>query len=112
MSFIKDHLIEKIKSNISRKQDSINFNGFFYFDEPVKKVRKSTLGNKTTYINRINREKPYETEEIIPSSWTLPGTVLMDIFFKIKNDEFYFYKKVDGKDYKIRFKRNGNSKPI
>jgi len=103
MNFIKKHLLEKIKENINRKQDSINFSGFFYFDNPVIDTKTNT--NRKIIINRVNKDSIYEKEEIIPLIKTqLNGSTLVNIFFKIKNDEFFFYKKVNGKDHRIRFK--------
>ncbi len=108
MSFIKKHLLEKIKEKVNRKQDSINFSGFFYFDSPV--VDTKTNNNRQIVINRVNRDFIYEKEEIIPLIKNqLNGSTLVNIFFKIKNDEFFFYKKVNGKDHRIRFK-NGTKR--
>ena len=108
MSFIKKHLLEIIKKRIDRKQDSINFNGFFYFDNPV--IGTKIDNNRKIIINRVNRDSIYEKEEIIPLIKNqLNGSTLVDIFFRVKNDEFFFYKKVNGKDYRIRFK-NGSKK--
>jgi hypothetical protein len=102
MNFIKKHLIDKIKKEVNRKQDSVNFNGFFYFDSPIS----YNIGKNPVLINRINRERFYQQEEILPLAWNIKGGPLMEIFFKIKNDEFYFYKKVNDKEHKIRFKKN------
>jgi hypothetical protein len=44
-------------------------------------------------------------EEILPSSWySLDGKVLIEILDKIKNNKFYIYKKVNGKDCKTRIR--------
>lgn len=108
MSFIKKHLLEIIKKSIDRKQDSINFNGFFYFDNPV--IGTKINNNRKIIINRVNRDSIYEKEEIIPLIKNqLNGSTLVNIFFKVKSDEFFFYKKVNGKDHRIRFK-NGSKK--
>jgi hypothetical protein len=102
MSFIKSHLLKRIKGDIIRKQDSVNFNGTFYFDKPV-------IHNKKP-INRINRECAYLEGNIMPIlNNKLNAIALIDVFFKIKNDEFFFYKKVDGKEHRIRFK-NGTKR--
>lgn len=106
MSFIKKHLLEKIKKYVNRKQDSVNFSGLFYFDNPIIDTK---TGNRKIIINRVNRDSIYEKEEIIPLKNQLNGSILVDIFFKVKNDEFFFYKKVNGKDHRIRFK-NGSKK--
>lgn len=103
MSFIKKHLLEKIKISISQKQDSVNFDGFFYFDSPTNDTETSK--KRHILINRINRDSIFEKEEVVPLIKTqLYGSTLVDIFFKIKNNEFFFYKKVNGKNHRIRFK--------
>lgn len=107
MSFIKKHLLEKIKKYVNGKQDSVNFSGFFYFDNPIIDIK---TGNRKIIINRVNRDSIYEKEEIIPLIKNqLNGSTLVDIFFRVKNDEFFFYKKVNGKDHRVRFK-NGTKK--
>lgn len=101
MSFIKRHLIKNIEKQIDDKQNSVNFIGFFYFDEKLK----SKKGNWE--INRVNNKNAYPYEKVYPLNfWSLDGNTLMKIYHKIKNNEFYFYKKINGKDHKIRLKRN------
>lgn len=99
MSFIKTHLIKKIQEQIEDKQNSVNFVGFFYFDKFVK--------SKTWDINRVNKGNAYPYEKVYPLSfWSLEGKSLIDIYQKLKNNNFYFYKKINGKDHKIRLKRS------
>ena len=94
--FIRKHLITSTKQMITQKQDSINFNGFFHFDG---------VKSRNAIINRVNRENPFMKEEILSSSWhLLEGSALIDIYNKIKNNEFYFYKTVNGKDHRLTFK--------
>lgn len=107
MNFIKKHVIDKINSEINRKQDSINFNGFFYFDKPIKDTKTS---KREILINRVNRSSIYEKEEIVPLITNqLNGSILVEILNKIKTDDFFFYKKINGKDHRIRFK-NGTKR--
>lgn len=100
MTFIERHLINKISDQIKEKQAVLKHQHFYFFDKPVK--------NKNKLIDRIDRVSPYCKDEILPSSWYwLDGSSLMEIFFKLKNNEFYIYKKLeDGKTYKTRVKKN------
>lgn len=102
MSFIKKHLIKKIKDEVNRKQDSINFNGFFYFDNIIEDDLKKWK------INRVNRENafPYERAYFISLN-SIGGPALIKMYDNLKNNEFYFYKKVNQKEHKIRLKRDG-----
>lgn len=104
MSFIKRHLIKSIENQINKKQDSVNFIGFFYFDKKVKDKKRDWK------INRVNNRNAYPDEKAFPLSfWSLDGKNLVDIYKILKNNEFYFYKKINGKDHKIRLKRNESS---
>lgn len=103
MSFIRTHLVTSIQKKIKQKQDSINFSGFFYFDEKIKDNKRDWL------INRVNDKNAYPHEKVYPLTfWTLDAKALVDLYGKIKNNDFYFYKRVNGKDHKIRLKRNEN----
>lgn len=100
MNFIKNHLIKKIKDEVNRKQDSVNFNGFFYFNDIIEDNLKKWK------INRVNRENvfPYERAFYLPLN-SIGGSALIKIYDKLKKNEFYFYKKVNGKEYRIRLKK-------
>jgi len=99
MTFIERHLIQKINDQIKQKQSVLKHEHFYWFDEPIKHNKK--------VIDRINRWNPYYKDEILPSSWySFSGSVLREIFFKLKNNDFYIYKKLDdGKSYKTRIKK-------
>lgn len=101
MSFIKIHIISKIFTMIKNRQEVLKYDGFFYFNDIIE--------SKNRKINRINCSNPfaYEKEEIIPISfYTLDGQILMEIFKRLKANDFYIYKRMeDGKDYKIRLKK-------
>lgn len=99
MSFIKTHLIKNIEKQIEEKQNSINFIGLFYFDESIKDDKRNWD------INRVNNKNAYPLEKVYPLTfWSLNGKSLMSIYQRLKNNEFYFYKKINGKDHKIRLK--------
>jgi hypothetical protein len=100
MSIIKNHLITKIRSEIQRKQDSVNFSGFFYFDNIVSDKKQKWE------INRVNRENVFLCEKVYPISLhMINGPTLVDIYDRLKQNDFYFYKKINGKDHKIRLKK-------
>ena len=94
MTFIKRHLIDKIKENIRQKQLDFNHKQFFFFNRPIQ------FGSKL--IDRITIDSPYYQEEILPSSYYhLTGHILKEIYFKLKRNEVYFYTKADnGRFYK------------
>lgn len=96
-NFITRHIISKIESEIKKKQAILKHESFYYFDTPINNGKKS--------INRFNRWNPYMKEEILPSSWySLDGKVLIEILDKIKNNKFYIYKNINGKDCKTRIR--------
>ena len=99
MNFIKRHLIEKINEQIKQKQAILKHEHFYYFDEPIKDNKK--------IIDRINRWYPFVKNEVLPSTWySMNGIALQELYFKIKNNDFYIYKKIDdGKSYKTRIKK-------
>ena len=48
-----------------------------------------------------------EKEEILPVGWyALEGNILLGIYDKLKSNEFFFYKRIEGKSYKARLKKN------
>lgn len=103
MSFIKSHLVKIIQNQIEEKQNSVNFVGFFYFDKNIK--------SKTWDINRVNKANAFPYERVYPLTfWSLDGKSLVEIYQRLKNNDFYFYKKINGKDHKIRLKRNESSR--
>lgn len=99
MSFITEHIISLIKKEILKRKDitGLNVYHFFYFNEVL------IDGDKK--INRVSLNNPHESEKIIPLEWweISPKTVLT-IYDKIKSNDFYFYKVIDGKSYKARIK--------
>jgi hypothetical protein len=98
MNFITKHLIGKINEQIKQKQATLKHDHFYYFDEPVK--------DRKRVIDRINRWNPYVKNEVLPSTWyAMDGTALHELYSKLKKNQFYIYKKLDGKSHKIRIKQ-------
>lgn len=91
---------------VVEKSNQLNHNGFLYFDTPIKSDSKSGSSIKVE-INRVNKGSPYQKEQILPVTYAkLKGDCLLEIYHRIKNNEFYVYKKLkDGKEYKIRLKK-------
>jgi hypothetical protein len=106
MNFITKHLIKKIETEIREKFSILKVENFCYFDEPVIFKNKYNKDSAKKTINRVNKFNPYVTEEIMPSSWYLmSGDTLIEIYDRVKNNDFYAYRKIDGRDHKIRIKR-------
>lgn len=101
MSFIKIHIISKIFTMIKNRAETLKYDGFFYFNEPILFDGKE--------IDRVGSYNifAFETEQIMPISfYTLNGQVLIQIFKKLKSNDFHIWKTMeDGKDYKIRLKK-------
>jgi hypothetical protein len=98
INFISIHLVNKIKELVKKKQAELKHEGFYYFDKPIKDGKK--------IINRVNIFAPYHKEQILPASWySLDGSALLDIFLKLRDNQFYIYKRINGKDYKVRLKK-------
>ena len=98
MNFISKHLIEKIYEEVKKKQAVLKHEHFYYFDDPVM--------DKNRKIDRLNRWNPYIKNEVLPSSWySIEGKTLMEVFQKLKDNEFYIYKDLEGKSHKMRIKK-------
>ncbi len=98
MNFITRHLIERINEQIRQKQATLKHDHFYYFDEPIKDKKK--------VIDRVNRWNPFYKNEILPSTWyAMDGKALHELYSKLKNNEFYIYKNLDGKSHKMRIKK-------
>ena len=102
ITFIERHLIERINEQLKQKQAVLKHEHFYWFDEPIKDKRR--------VIDRVNRYNPYIKDQILPASWySFDGSTLREIYFKLKSNDFYIYKKLgDGKSYKTRIKKNAN----
>jgi hypothetical protein len=97
ISFIEKHLITAITNQVKEKYKILKFSGFLYFDETIPDGKKE--------INRVNESNPFPKEEVLPLSWYFirPAT-LAKIYLKLKFNQFYIYKEIDGKSHKMRIK--------
>lgn len=99
MNFIKEKLINKIEKEVKKRQLSYTYTGFFFLNDPIK------MGD--TVIDRVSSNYLYGQEEIVPRRLSIfEGKILLDILTKIVNDEFYFYKIVNDRKYKIKMKKD------
>ena len=99
INFIARHLVDKITEQLVEKQGILKHDGLYYFNDPII--------NGKEIINRVSRFYPYKLNAPTPISWfTLNGEVLVQVFKKLKNNEFFVYKKIEGKDCKVRIKKN------
>ena len=97
MNFIKTHLISKIKIMYSLNRN-ISDGQFLYLDDPI------SIG-KGRSINRVNIWYLFCAGENAHTGWQeIPGTVLSQAYNSMKEGKFYVYKRIDGKNYKIRKK--------
>jgi hypothetical protein len=99
MTFIERHLVSKIYEQLKKKQAILKHDHFFWFDKPINHKKK--------IIDRVNIWNVYHKNEILPSTfYSLDGKSLREIYFKLKNNDFYIYKKLDdNKSYKMRIKK-------
>jgi hypothetical protein len=99
MNFIKESLIAKITKEVTKRQRSYTHFSFFFLNDPIK------IGDMV--INRVSNWCIYEEEQILPKKFTLlDGKTLLTILDRIMEEEFYFFKIVDGKKYKIKMKKD------
>ena len=98
-NFITEHIIKLIQQEIEGKKRVTKQTSFFYFNEPIEDDDK--------LINRVSQFNPFEKEGILPIGWhgVSPNT-LIEIYDRLKNNEFFFYKRIEGKSYKARLKKN------
>lgn len=95
MNFIRMHLVSKILRNYSDNCRKFSHNGFFYFNDKVGK------------INRVGKGFLYHENQVLHLDWRkVEDKDLLTIFKKIKNNDFFFYKDIDGKFYKTKPKSN------
>ena len=101
LNFIKTHIVEKIKKEISLKGNRIDtptsMVSWYYFDEPIVDGKRR--------VNRVSKFNPFGKEDIIPINWfEMSGGSLLELYAKLKDDKFFYYKLIDGKSYKTRLK--------
>lgn len=98
-NFITQHVVKQIENEIENKSKLTTSTNFYYFNEPIK--------DGSRIINRVSRFNPFQKEEIVPIGWYgLSGNSLIKIYDRLKNNEFFFYKIIEGKSYKARLKKN------
>lgn len=98
-NFITKHIIELIEKEIDKKRKLTSITNFFYFNEPIL--------NGNIKINRVSRFNPFVEEDVLPFDWyKLSGSTLIQIYDKIKHNDFFFYKLIDGKSYKAKLKKH------
>ena len=100
---IRKHLINSLskKSHEIRSRVKIQHNEFIYFDKPIN-IKNGRCRHK---IDRYGRGALYGQNDIFEIPWSLvPGTILIKALNLIKNNEVYFFKKIDNKTYKTRLK--------
>jgi hypothetical protein len=94
MNTIKKILIFKIIGQYRHLKEKYKHDGFFYFENPKSE------------INRIGSGLLYKSEEILPINWdNVKGKNLYQIYREINQNNFYFYKNINGKSYKTRPKK-------
>jgi hypothetical protein len=95
MNFIKAYLVGRIKT-IYKKNESLGDSRFLYFNKPIELID----GRK---VNRINAWYPFCEEELVHSGWhELSGNILKEIYICMRDGNFYGYKTIEGKKYKLR----------
>jgi len=104
-NFISEHLVKKIQILVRQKLLLLDTDTFCYFNNPIEAKSKYSCDEKV--INRVSKYCPYQSESTLSINWyLLKGETLVQIYLNLKNNEFYIYKKIDGKDCKIRLKKN------
>jgi hypothetical protein len=94
-TFIKNHLVEKIKSEVKLKQTILQSEGFLYLDNEITQDRKK--------FNRINDSNIFEKEQILPYDWNLLNPhALLQIYTTLKDNNFYTYREIRGNFQKLK----------
>ncbi len=98
-NFLKELVIRKIIKLIKDKQASVEFRGHFYMDH------NPPLPLYSREIFKVNISFAWRNTIVNPISWySLRGDELLEIYSKLVDNSFYFYKRVGGKEYKFRLK--------
>lgn len=94
-TFIRNHLVEKIKSEVKLKQTMLEDNGFLYLDNEITQDKKK--------FNRINDRNIFEKEQILPTDWNcLKSNSLLQIYTTLKDNNFYIYREIKGNFQKLK----------
>lgn len=98
-NFITEQVIRLIENEIEDKRKLTSITNFYYFNDPIFDGKR--------VIDRVSRFNPFVKEEIVPIGWYgLSGNALVQIYDKLKNNDFFFYKLIEGRSYKARLKKN------
>jgi hypothetical protein len=111
--FISIHIVKEIEKLVNHKRSVIGIDdGWFWFDEVIKSEPNSRQYN--LFYKSLNRVKissnhksinVYPTGEVLPVTWVnVKKKDLLTILDIIKNNKFFTYKRIDGKDLKVRLK--------
>jgi len=94
MNFITSKLIDNIYVLVVKSQNKYNHHHFFYFNEPI--IEDDMV------IDRINRWNPYVKEKMLPYTYySLKGSTLIEIYEKIKNEQFYYWENKNNNYKKV-----------
>jgi hypothetical protein len=94
MNFITSKLIDNIYVLVVMSQNKYNHHHFFYFNEPI--IEDDMV------IDRINRWNPYVKEKMLPYAYySLKGSTLIEIYEKIKNEQFYYWENKNNNYKKV-----------
>ena len=94
-TFIRNHLVKKIKSEVKFKQTMLEDNGFLYLDNEITQDKKK--------FNRINDRNIFEKEQILPTDWNcLKPNSLLQIYTTLKDNNFYIYREIKGNFQKLK----------
>jgi len=105
-SFITRHLIKKIEDLVKEKKMILKSDTYLYFNEPIADKYSNSYIRK---LDRINTSGIYNIGYgYVTSYYILRGKSLLLIYDKLKNNEFFSYKKIDGKDHKVRIKKRND----
>jgi hypothetical protein len=105
VNFINIHIINKIFDELEIRRKKLNHQGYFMFDEEIK--LDYLINSRASSINRVNAINAFCKNQSSPIQLRiLDGKTLLEIYTKIKNNQFYIDKKMtDGKYYKVRLKK-------
>jgi hypothetical protein len=105
MNYIKNKVTKKLISEIKKRQTSFTHNGFFFFNEPI--IVDDLI------LDRVSDWAIYEYDKILPKKFSIvSGKILFFALKKILNDEFYIFKTINGKSYRIKTKKDETFKEI
>lgn len=106
-NFITAHLIKRISKISSEKRELLNTNGFIYFDDYIEEKVTNNYNKKIDRIDKLGL--PYLINSTVPNPWySLKSKTILETYDRLKNNNFFVYKKIDGKDHKVRLKKRND----